>query len=90
MVQKSEELHESGASPYSDVPCAVVSLASTIVSRGQTELRPDCIRFSCCALTVSASAAAGRVCPLSHTCRDFIIMHAATYYFGFLGGYTFN
>ena len=48
MVQKSEELHESGASPYSDVPCAVVSLASTIVSRGQTELRPDCVRFSSC------------------------------------------
>jgi len=29
MVQKSEELHESGAAPYSDAPCVVVSLAST-------------------------------------------------------------
>jgi len=29
MVQKLEELHESGAAPYSDVSCAVVSLAST-------------------------------------------------------------
>ena len=29
MVQKSEELRESGAALYSDASCAVVSLAST-------------------------------------------------------------
>jgi len=29
MVQKSEELHKSGAAPYSDASCAVVCLVST-------------------------------------------------------------
>ena len=42
-MQKSEELRESGAAPYSDMSCAVVSLAS----RGQNELCPNCIHFSC-------------------------------------------
>ena len=34
------QLPESGAAPYSDAPCAVVSLASTSLD-GQTELRLD-------------------------------------------------
>ena len=46
-MEKSKELCESGAAHYSDA-CVVVSLASTIVSRGQTKLCPDCIHFSCC------------------------------------------
>ena len=44
-VQKSEELCESGAAPYCDASCAVVSLAA-LVLHGQTELYPDCVRFS--------------------------------------------
>ena len=76
MVQKSEELHESGAAPYSDASCAVVSLASTILAW--------------------SDRAVLRLCPLqllAHTymyTTDSITMHAATYYFGLLGGHTLD
>ena len=75
-MQKSEEQHESGAAPYSDASCAVVSLASTNLAwLDQTvpQLRPLQL--------------------LAHTymyTMDFIIVHAATYYFGLFGGHTFE
>ena len=50
MVQKSKVLRESGAAPYSDALCAVVSLASTSL-RGQTELHP-----------IASASAAGPCC----------------------------
>jgi len=65
MVQTLEELRESGAVPYSNAPCALVSLASTSLAwsdRPVPQLRPlqlllpDCVLFSC--------SAAARVHPL--------------------------
>ena len=64
-MQKSEELHESGAAPYSDASCVVVSLASTSLAwSDQTapQLRP---------LQLLAHTY------LYNT--DFITMHVATY-----------
>jgi len=75
-VQKLEELHESGAAPCSYAFCAAVSLASTSLAW--------------------SDRTAPRLRPLqllAHTCVytiDFITMHAATYYFGLLGGRTFE
>ena len=51
-VQKLEELCESGAAPYSDLSCPVVSPANTSLT------------WSDCGLITSASAAAPRLCPL--------------------------
>jgi len=60
MVQMSEELRESGTAHYSDVPCAVVSLAST-----RLVVRPNCAPIpstsACCSPTVSSSPAAAQV-----------------------------
>jgi len=76
MAQKSEELRESGAAPYPDAYCAVVSLVSTSLvwsDRTTPRLRPLQL--------------------LAHTymyATDFITMHAATYYFGLLGGRTLS
>ena len=76
MVQMSEELRESGAAPYSDASYAVVSLANTSLAWSDRTVP--------------------RLCPLqllAHTymyTTDFITMHAATYYFGLLGGRTFK
>ena len=75
-MQKSEELRETGAASYSDVSCAAVSLVSN-------------------SLTWS-DRAAPRLCSLqllAHTymyITDFTTMHAATDYFGLLGGRTFE
>jgi len=74
MVQKSEELHESGTAPYSDAACVVVSLARTSLAwSDRTVLQLYLLQL------------------LAHTymyTMDFITMHAATYYFGLLGGHT--
>ena len=75
-VQKSEELHESGAAPYSDASCAVVSMESTSLTwsdRTAPQLGP---------LQLLAHA-------YMYT-MDFITMHVATYYFGLLGWHTFE
>ena len=64
MVQKSEELRESGAAPYSDAYCAMVSLASTNLmwsDRTVPQLRP----LQLLAHTYMYAT-------------DFITMHAAT------------
>ena len=75
-MQKLEELRESGAAPCSDASCAVVSLASTSLEwSDQTVPQLHPLQL------------------LAHTyvyTTDFITMHAATYYFGLLGGCTFD
>ena len=72
MVQKSEELRESGAAPYFDVSCAVVSLVSTsLMWSDRTVITP---RFHPLQLLV-------------HTyiyTTDFITIHAAVL-FWFVG-----
>jgi len=76
MVQKFEELRESGATPCSDASCVVVSLASTSLAwSDQTapQLRPLQLLAHTYMYTM-----------------DFITMHAATYCFGLLGGHTFE
>jgi len=76
MVQSSEELPESCAAPYSDASCAVVSLASaTLVWSDQTVPRLRPLQL---------------LARTYHYTTDFITMHAATYYFGLLGGHTFE
>ena len=84
MVHKSEELRESGTAPYSDVPCAVVPLASTSLTLSDWTT-PNCIHFSCCCCS-STSA-----CYHTHTVQSIISphihyrfhhLHAVTYYVG--------
>jgi len=76
MVQKPEELHDFGIARYSDVFCVVVPLASiSLVWSDRTAPRLHLLQL------------------LAHTymyTMDFIAMHAATYYFGLLGGHTFE
>ena len=74
MVQKSEEQHESGAAPYSDASCTVVSLASTsLVWSDRSAPRLHQLLAHTYMYTT-----------------DFITLHAATYHFGLLGGRTFE
>jgi len=69
---------ESGAAPTltHQQPCAVVSLAGMHYSlSGQTELHPDCIRFSCSSPIVSASACCSPIvsaCYHAHTVQSII------------------
>ena len=70
-MQKSEELHESGAAPFSDA--ALVSTSLVWSDRTAPQLRP----LQLLAYTYVYTT-------------DFITMHAATYYFGLLGGCTFD
>ena len=63
MAVKYIYLSESGAAPYSDAPTA---LCGSVFGEhyGQTELHADCVHFSCCYPTASASAAVPRLYPL--------------------------
>jgi len=79
MMQKSEELCESGAAPYSDASCVVVSLASTSLvwsDRTVPLLRQLQLQAHTYMYTMDTT--------------DFITVHAAAYYFGLLGGHTFK
>ena len=71
-MQKSENLHESGAAPYSDASCAVVSLASTSLVWSDKTV-PQLHLLQLLAHTYMYTT-------------DFTTMHAATYYFGFWVG----
>jgi len=76
MVQRSEELCESRAAPYSDVSCAVVSLASTSLAwSDQTAPRSRPLQLLAHKYMYT---------------MDIITMHAATYYFGLLGWRAFE
>ena len=78
-VQKWEELHESGPAPESDVSCAVVSLVSTSLAWSEQTaplLRPLQLLAHTYMYTTDTT--------------DFVTLHAATYYFGLLGGCTFE
>ena len=53
--------------------CAVRCLWRALVSRDQTELRPSCVRFSCCSPNASASGAVPRLCPLELLLPDCVL-----------------
>jgi len=80
MVQQLEELRGSGTAPYSDASCAVESLHSEHYS---------CMVRLSHAPIASTSADSKHIDGNMYT-SGFISMHAATYYFGLLGGRTFD
>jgi len=70
----SPHLRESGAAQYFEAPTALCgsSLVSTSLAWSDRTV-PDCVCFSCCSLTASASADVFQLCPLQLLLPDCVL-----------------